>query len=388
MKFESRLPNEVATCLRCTLVACGFLAGSQDPPFCRYCKWIWGLSGVLLSILLGCQHPSSHIRRTADTAPPIASSDSVPEPSPDVGHVLPSVQSHAQVASDESSQRDGLVRLASLRSASSQDVLPPLTLSEAIAISLERNPDLVSARAGEAVAHAAFHVADTYPWNPQFQTQVLPYSRDPNGNDGAVSQQHVLVQTFELGGQQGYRRGAAAANWSQARNTIRQAELTNIAQTARLYVTAVYLKEVLEMTTSLSGLNQQLVEVLGRRQQAGQANIADVELARLQSQSSHRLQQLSEANYQTAIANLRTQLNLTIDAPLEVARDLEDWRWRPFIEILGTNSSREPQEHDAPAELDDNTLRRLVRNRPDVVAARRRGDGSGKLGISQCHAAT
>ncbi len=82
-----------------------------------------------------------------------------------------------------------------------------LTLDDAIAVSLDRNPTLIAVRASEPVAHAAFHVAETYPWNPQFQTQVAPYSRDRDGNDGAVSQQHVIVQTFELGGQRRFRRG-------------------------------------------------------------------------------------------------------------------------------------------------------------------------------------
>ena len=111
-----------------------------------------------------------------------------------------------------------------------------LTLEVAIQTALARNPDLVVIRSSEPVAHTACHVAKTYPFNPQFQTQVLPYTRDRNGNDAPVSQQHVIVQTFELGGQQRFRVGAASANWAQVIGTIRQAELMNAAQTTRLFL--------------------------------------------------------------------------------------------------------------------------------------------------------
>ena len=86
---------------------------------------------------------------------------------------------------DRPSEVGQLVRLVSLDSELPADAMSALTLEDAITMSLARNPDLVAVRASEPVAHAAFHVAETYPWNPQFQTQVLPYSRDRNGEDGA-----------------------------------------------------------------------------------------------------------------------------------------------------------------------------------------------------------
>ena len=226
------------------------------------------------------------------------------------------------------------IRLASLESVVSLDEIVPLTLSDADRMALERNPDLAAVRAAEPVAHAAFHVAETYPWNPQFQTQVLPYSRDRTGNDGTVSQQHVIVQTFELGGQQRFRVGAAAANWEQVNGTIRQAELINAAQTTRFFFAALYLRELRDMSQSLADLNEQLVGVMQRREKAGQANNADVQLARLQSQSSRRQQRLAEANYQTALMNLRNQLNLDANASLALADQWLNWRWRSLDEAV------------------------------------------------------
>ncbi len=263
------------------------------------------------------------------------------------------------------------------------DSIGPLSLEDAIAMSLQRNPDLAAVRAGEPAAAAAYRVAQTYPWNPQFQTQVLPYNRDRDGNDGAVAQQHVLLQTFELGGQRAFRIGAAAASWDQISDTIVHAELMNAAQTTRLYFTALYQRELRDLHQSLADLNEQLLGVLQRQEQAGQANRADVELARLESRSARRQQRLAEANYQTAVMNLRNQLNLDASSPMELDGQWLDWQWRALDDVIGGTSDAKSTatapdslptapDRDRAASMavdDDRALRALVAGRPDVMAA-------------------
>jgi hypothetical protein len=196
----------------------------------------------------------------------------------------------------------------------------PLTLEDAIAISLADNPDLVAQRSAQPAAQAAYRAARTYPFNPQIQVQVFPYTRDPNGNtDIPVSQQYVLIQTFELGGQQRFRAEAADASWNQVRGTIWQAELLNVAQTERLFFAALYQRELRDLNQVLTALNEQLVGIMERRMNAGQANAADVALTRLQAESSRRQQRLAEASYQTALMALHNQLNLGPDAQIEFA---------------------------------------------------------------------
>lgn len=224
-----------------------------------------------------------------------------------------------------------------------------LTLDEAIALSLSQNPDLLAIRAAEPVAHAAFHVAATYPFNPQFQTQVLPYNRDRDGADGSVVQQYALVQPLELAGQRGLRAGSAAADYQRVEWTIRQAELVNIAQTERLFCTALYQRDLHDVAESLASLNEQMVGVIERRLRAGEANSGDVALARLQAQSARRQQRLAEAAYQTALAELRNHVNLDAANSLELVGSWSDWQWQP---------------------VDEARLARLVAERPDIVAAR------------------
>ena len=288
---------------------------------------------------------------------------------------------------------DERVQLASVhlpqpRSPSTSEPLPlaeisKLSLEGAIQLALEQNPNLATVRASEPVAHAAFNAAETYPWNPQFQTQVLPYSRDRNGNDGAVSQQHVVVQTFELAGQQHYRERAAAANWRQVSGTVRQAELTTAAQTTTLYFGALYQQELRDLNQTLAELNEQLVGIMERRQKAGLANNADVELARLQAQTTRRQQRLTESSYQTAYTNLLNQLNITASIQFGLSNEWLNCRWRPIDEIilecpatissdpLGQTSGMDSGSGCMLTQSENAAiLRQIVVGRPDVAAAR------------------
>ena len=282
---------------------------------------------------------------------------------------LPPLDQEAFARRQQSPRSATAIQLVSHDSEEPVDAALVLGLHEAIEISLERNPDLAAVRTGEPVAHAAYHVAETYPWNPQFQMQVLPYSRDRDGNDGAISQQYVVVQTIELGGKRRYRRAVAAASWDQVTLTIRQAELMNAAQTMRLFFAALYQRELSDMNRELARLNEHMVGVIGRRMKAGQANPADVDLARLQARSSRRQQRLSEANYRAALMALRNQLNLEEDVSLDLTANWLDWHWKPLQEALSMGS---PTNTVVPRHgpLDATALRRLIVDRPDVAAAR------------------
>jgi outer membrane protein TolC len=289
--------------------------------------------------------------------------------------VLPSAPLVSLQASAADTAKDGVVRLAASPAVPDLNAVA-LSLDEAISLGLSRNPDLAAVRASEPVAIAAIGVANTYIYNPQFQTQVLPYNRDRNGADGAVSQQHVVVQTIELGGQQRHREGMAAANWRQVHSTVNQAELMNMAQTTRLYFAALYQRELRDLSSSLASMNEQLIGVIERREKAGQSNKADLELTKLQYRASLRQLRLTEAGYQTALAALRTQLNFAANAPLDLTGKWAGWRWRPMEDAAGLPQSATDTDviafdaYTASTSIDDSVLRQLVVNRPDVVAAR------------------
>jgi len=178
---------------------------------------------------------------------------------------------------------------------------PSLTLAAAIRTALERNPNLVTQREAESVSLAAYDVARTYLFNPQYQGQIIPTPRARNGETGSTDNQHVIVQTFELAGQQRHRTAGGVASLNQVRWTIQQVELLTVAGTERLFLTALYQRDVRDLERSVARLNVELDGVLARRFQAGQATAADVAMARLQSRAAERRADLAETTYRAAV---------------------------------------------------------------------------------------
>jgi len=263
--------------------------------------------------------------------------------------------------------------------AAAEEVTPKLNLERAIDLALRQNPDLVAKRQAGLVSRAMLDVARTYPFNPQFQAQVLPSVRDRDGNDGAVDQQYVVMQTFELAHQQRFREAGASADLYRVRWGIAQFELLTVVQAERLFFTAIYLRELRDQAKSVADLNEQLRGIVQRRFDAGQANQADLVLTIAQSRTTRRQADLAEANYQTALLNLGNQLNIASPLTLEPVGTLRDWQWRSLDKVQRTVSAhagdRSAGETSLPApplgSLADEALSQLVARRPDMMVARR-----------------
>ena len=269
-------------------------------------------------------------------------------------------------APDEAGAADTRVALASHESESLNEPVRAVavTLDQAIAISLDRNPNLVTLRASEPVAHAAYHVAETYPWNPNVQVEVLPYTRNPDGTGEAVSNYVLLMQTLELAHQRRHREAAAAGDWSQTRWNIIQAELANVAQTERLYFAALYQRELRDLAQRTASLNEDLMGIVQRRFEAALATAVELTTARVTARQSREEAALAEANFQTAVLALRRQLNLSSDEPLTCVGQFADFDWRSVADGV-TASAHDAQQFKVPADI----VATLADERPDVRAA-------------------
>jgi cobalt-zinc-cadmium efflux system outer membrane protein len=250
-------------------------------------------------------------------------------------------------------------------------VSPPaparLSLFTAIETSLAQNPDLVALRRNEGVGIGVLGVAQTYPFNPYVQVQATPLQSNPGGaGPGTVYHYVLLFQQVQLAHQQRYREESAMAALTSVRWNIHQAELLNLAQTERLFFTALYQRGIRDLAVANAHLNEELERVSQRQLEAGQASAADVAIVRLDARSTRRQAQLAEAAYQTAMLDVRRQLNLPIGQPLQLEGDLLSWQWRTPT-IVGASCLGESLKVDANTvqQLDE-----LVSGRPDVMAAR------------------
>jgi outer membrane protein TolC len=253
--------------------------------------------------------------------------------------------------------------------------LPTLTLDDAIERGLGDNPDMIAVRQAEGVSEAAYGVAATYPFNPWVQTRVTPYQHGTEPGISTIFRYVLLQQTVELAHQQQFREDVAASQLNQVRWNLHNFELLNAAQTTRLYFTAVYQKGIRDLTRANAELNQQLLQISERRADAGDITNADLAIVRIDARSTRQQADLAEANYQTALLDLRRQLNIPLEAPVELQEDLFGLRWKSLREAAQTHLGNACPElaldfgADGRAANDRDLVRRLADGRPDVMAA-------------------
>src|SRR4029079_11355400 len=97
----------------------------------------------------------------------------------------------------------------------------------------------------------------------------------------------------------------------------------------------------------------------------------DVALADVEAASAQRQADLAEANYQAALFNLRTQLALDADAPVELEPNWSNWRWLPAGDAFAPSACLPAgQAASLSSSPDPVAVRQLVASRPDVMAAR------------------
>ena len=228
-----------------------------------------------------------------------------------------------------------------------------LSIRQAIETALTQNPDLVAQRQAEGVSSAALGVAQTYPFNPWVQVQATPYQDARVGGPGTTSHYVLLMQQFQLAGQQQHREEAACAALNGVRWTLLQAELLNVAQTQRLYFAALYQQGLRDLARANAENNQQLLTILERQLAAGQATAADAGMVRLDARSTRQQRQLAEANLQTALLDLRRHLGLSHQTPLALESEVSRWSWAVLNEDqLVAHAASRPDVMAAHADID------------------------------------
>lgn len=235
-------------------------------------------------------------------------------------------------------------------------------LMSAISQGLAENPDLIALRQNENVGRGVLGVAQTYPFNPFVQVRATPYQDAPDAGVGTTYHYVLLMQRIELAHQQRYREQNAASSLNQIRWSIHAAELQNVGQSARLYLTALYQLDLLELARTAHDYNLLIKNTLEKQLDAGQASGADVEIARIDAQATAQQLRLADATYQTAVRDLKRQLGLSPETDLALSDRLSELNWQ--MPHLIADGSGQPCQMSNP-EL----ISHWAASRPDVLAA-------------------
>ena len=89
---------------------------------------------------------------------------------------------------------------------------------------------------------------------------------------------------------------------------IAEAELRSVAETERRFFAVLYRRKLQELRKRLADLNEELLGVLRRRYEAGQATAADVALAEMEARSSRQQADLEEIALRFARLDLQAYL--------------------------------------------------------------------------------
>lgn len=173
-----------------------------------------------------------------------------------------------RLVADQDEAAVSIESLANFESIPSSSVF---SVRQAIETSLIQNPGLVALRQTEGVSAAARGVAETYQFNPWVQVQATPYQEDRVGGSGRTAHYVLVMQQIQLTHQQQHREAAAGAALNGVRWNLLQAELLNIAQTQRLYFTAVYQEGLRDLARATTGNNEQLLKIIERQLAVGAA---------------------------------------------------------------------------------------------------------------------
>jgi outer membrane protein, heavy metal efflux system len=241
-----------------------------------------------------------------------------------------------------------------------------LTFRQAIDLALQQSPDVVTARAGFAVADATRKVSSVYPWNPAVQLSIDPYTRDEQGNFLAIRNQVTVTQTIELAHQPTYRRRAADASWNQQLALIAQAELASVLTEMRSYIDALYRKGLYETADKTAQLQAKTVAILDRRVKAGLSTPNERLTASVAARQSARLATIAGSDYQVAMSTLRTALGVVAKDEVSLLDELHSYRFRPIAEIVGSS----PPDSASCIDGSPNEVTNWLDNRPDIISSR------------------
>jgi len=185
-----------------------------------------------------------------------------------------------------------------------------LTLEQAMAEALERNPSLAVERREIDIAKGVRRQAGIYPFNPELEADGgAGLARDRVNADerrGVDTKSVGVSQTIWLQGQRGLRVRGAQAGVLRAENAVRDVERQVVADTVKAYGELVVNQEHLELAREILAVVRQLreaAETLFEADEVPQLDVfrADVEVLRAENRVAAEERTVAAAQRELAL---------------------------------------------------------------------------------------
>jgi cobalt-zinc-cadmium efflux system outer membrane protein len=226
-----------------------------------------------------------------------------------------------------------------------------LTLAQAVAIALEKNPDLQTLRLEEQSAKGQNEKARLLLINnPTIEGAVSKKEKPEDEGSGKYTNYGLkLSQEFEVAGQRGVRIDVAEKELARVKSEIRDRERVLIADVKDVFTKVLAAKKKNALAREIVRLNEELLGYTKIKFEAGDVSGLDVNLAEVELSKAKKELLLAEREYRESLLALQGLLGLSPDVFFSIEGDL-------------------PSE--APALPDKEALRALaLSNRPDAKAA-------------------
>jgi cobalt-zinc-cadmium efflux system outer membrane protein len=191
-----------------------------------------------------------------------------------------------------------------------------LTVDQAVALALERNPELAAFRQQRGIAAANVVIARTYPFNPVYEGAMTGASGPPAaGVTNHFPEAHKLLLELQVRGQGTYRRQAALAGLTRTEWEVAAQELKLITSVVLAFQEVLYLQAKLHLAEDRVRLDEQTVEIVRRFREGGKLGPADLILVQAEAADARASLKPAQAALTKARNTLRKALGIVGDVP-------------------------------------------------------------------------
>lgn len=247
---------------------------------------------------------------------------------------------HAQPSEPSAGKGAGTATSVASRSAA-------LTLDEAVAEALVRNPDLAAARA--RVREAEGSLLGARRWFPQGPELEFATARRESPGEDTRDLSIGVSQSVWLAGQGGLAADAARSDRDVATRRLESIETRIAAETRRAFLEVLVAREALITADRLVDTLSSLADFADRRLEVGAANALDVNTAQIGLALARAERESARLHRTQARTRLARLLNRDPNAPLPVHGEVQAWS----VELPGREA----------------LLTQAVRRRADLAAA-------------------
>ena len=198
-----------------------------------------------------------------------------------------------------------------------------LTFDRAIALGLERSPQIQSQSAELRRAEAELLRARVYPFNPVIEASR---ARRDDGQEQTHDREVGISQEVEIAGQRGKRVAAASGSLDAIRLRVSRARQELAANVGEAFVLALQARELEELARFEQEIARSLAEFEQRRLDAGAGTLVDLNLARAAEGRAQRRVELAIAAETAARATVAERIGLSpADLPRLEGELPESW---------------------------------------------------------------